>query len=92
MQPSAYCKVLAIFAISGILSDMSVEDLYSLMHSIMLLSMLIIYDELPHGGEAQSLRLHLIASSATKTKTGEIVYTTQKPPANKTCTHSRNQM
>ena len=44
MQPSACCKVLAIFATSGMLSDASVDDLYSFMRSMMLLSMLLIDD------------------------------------------------
>ena len=38
------CKVLAMFAMSGTLSDASVDDLYSFILSMMLLSMLLIYD------------------------------------------------
>ena len=78
MQPSAYCKVLAVFAMSGMLSDASVEDLYSLIRSIMLLITLLISDQLPHGGVALALRLQPIKSSATGTKTDETVYGTQK--------------
>ena len=72
--------------------DASAEDLCSLMCSMMLLSMLLICDELPHGGVAQALRLQPIASSTRKTKTGEAVNATQKPSANKKLTHSQNQM
>ena len=43
MQPSACFKVLAMFAMLMTLSDASVDNLYSLMRSIMLLSMLLIY-------------------------------------------------
>ena len=37
MQPSACCKVLANFPTSGTLSGASVDDLYLLMRSMMLL-------------------------------------------------------
>ena len=63
---------------SGTLSDASVDDLYSLMRSIMLLSMLLIDDQLPHGGVALALRLQPIESSATGTNTDETVYATPK--------------
>ena len=43
MRLRACCKVLAIFAMSGTLSDASVDDLCLLIFSMMLLSMLVIY-------------------------------------------------
>ena len=42
MRLSTYCKVIAILAMPGTLSDASVDNLYSLMRSIMLLSILLI--------------------------------------------------
>ena len=78
MQPSAYCKVLAMFATSGRLYDASVDNLYSLMYFIMLLNILIIRNQLPRGGIALVLRLQPIKSSATGTKTDETVYAFQK--------------
>ena len=44
MWLSACRKVLAIFATSGTLSDASVDDLYSCMHSMMLLIIELIGD------------------------------------------------
>ena len=74
MQLCGCYRVLAIFTMPGTLADASAEDLYSLILSIMLLSLLQIDDQLPRGGAALALRLQPINSSATGTKTDQTVY------------------
>ena len=83
---------MAIFAMSGMLSDASMDNLYySCMRSMVLLIILLIGEQLPRCGVGQVLRLQSIASSANKTGTVNAVICYQKATS-KQITHSRNQM